>query len=191
MLPHLALTLADLSPLIAGADMAISGTLSAVARVLSEAAGAGGDDRRAADGFPSVAEPPAMRELPLLPSRRRHFGPAVIRLLYAIGSACGRSSLRPVSQLRRQLGLPGVRDELIDGLLRSERISAMYPPAFARLPADAPPQGKARRSLIMTAGMVRPAPWNPRLRIFWRADRPRSSSRWAASSCMPQGFLRS
>jgi UDP:flavonoid glycosyltransferase YjiC (YdhE family) len=51
--------------------------------------------------------------------------------------------MRPVTRLRRDLGLPPVRDELLDGPRRSERIFAMYPPAFAPLPVDAPAQARS------------------------------------------------
>jgi len=144
MLPHLALTLADLVPAIAGADLVIGGTLSAVARIVAEAAGLPMVTVILQPmGFLSVAEPPAMRELPFLPTLRRHFGSGIVRLLYAFGSAQGRPSLRPVMQLRGELGLPCVRDELVDGPGRTERIFAMYPPAFAPLASDAPPQASS------------------------------------------------
>jgi UDP:flavonoid glycosyltransferase YjiC (YdhE family) len=144
MLPHLALTLADLVPAIAGADLVIGGTLSAVARIVAEAVGVPMVTVILQPmGFLSVSEPPTMRELPFLPTLRRHLGPGIIRLLYALGSAQGRSSLRPVIQLRSELGLPRVRDELVDGPGRTERIFAMYPPAFAPLPPDAPPQASS------------------------------------------------
>jgi rhamnosyltransferase subunit B len=139
MLPHLAATLEDLVPLIAEADLVIGGTLSAVARVVAESAGVPMITVLLQPmGFLSVAEPPTMREVPLLPRLRRLFGPQVVRMLYGIGSVQGRSSMKPIRALRRDLQLPRVRDELIDGVRRSERIFAMYPPAFARLPVDAP-----------------------------------------------------
>jgi rhamnosyltransferase subunit B len=143
MLPHLDMTVADLRAVITGADMVIGGTLSAVARIVAEAAGVPMVTIFLQPmGFLSVAEPPAMREMPFLPALRRHCGPGVVRMLYAVASAQGRSTLRPVTRLRRELGLPAVRDELVDGPLRTERIFAMYPPAFARLPSDAPPQAQ-------------------------------------------------
>jgi UDP:flavonoid glycosyltransferase YjiC (YdhE family) len=144
MLPHLALTLSDLRSVIAGADLVICGTLSAVARIVAEAAGVPVVTIALQPmSFLSVAEPPAMREMPFLPALRRACGPGVVRLLYAVASAQGRPSMRPVTRLRRDLGLPAVRDELLDGPRRSERIFAMYPPAFAALPVDAPPQAQS------------------------------------------------
>jgi len=139
MLPHLDLTVADLTQAIVGADLVIGGTLSAVARIVAEAAGVSMVTVVLQPmGFLSVAEPPAMREVPFLPALRRYLGPGVVRALYAIGSARGRASMRPVTGLRRKLGLAPVGDELFDGPRRSERIFALYPPAFAPLPADAP-----------------------------------------------------
>jgi len=144
MLPHLALTLADLRAVIAGADLVICGTLSAVARIVAEVAGVPVVTIALQPmSFLSVAEPPAMREMPFLPALRKTCGPGVVRLLYAVASAQGRPSMRPVTRLRRDLGLPPVRDELIDGPRRSERIFALYPPAFAPLAVDAPPQAQS------------------------------------------------
>lgn len=144
MLPHLALTLSDLRSVIAGADLVICGTLSAVARIVAEAACVPVVTIALQPmSFLSVAEPPAMREMPFLPALRRTCGPGVVRLLYAVASAQGRPSMRPVTRLRRDLGLPPVRDELLDGPRRSERIFAMYPPAFAPLPIDAPAQARS------------------------------------------------
>ncbi|MDB5708004.1 MAG: hypothetical protein JWL96_74 [Sphingomonas bacterium] len=144
MLPHLALTLNDLRAVIAGADLVICGTLSAVARIVAEAAGVPVVTIALQPmSFLSVAEPPAMREMPFLPVLRKTCGPGVVRLLYAMASAQGRPSMRPVAWLRRDLGLPAVRDELVDGPRRSERIFAMYPPAFAPLPVDAPAQARS------------------------------------------------
>lgn len=144
MLPHLALTLRDLRAVIAGAELVICGTLSAVARIVAEAAGVPVVTVALQPmSFLSVAEPPAMREMPFLPVLRKACGPGVVRLLYAVASAQGRPGMRPVTQLRRDLGLPPVRDELLDGPRRSERIFAMYPPAFAPLPVDAPCQAQS------------------------------------------------
>ena len=139
MLPYLDLTLADLRAVIPGADLVIAGSLSAVARIVAEAAGVPVVTVALQPmGFLSVADPPTMREMPFLPALRRTCGPGVVRMLYAVASAQGRPALRPVTRLRRSLGLPKVRDELVDGPRRSERIFAMYPPAFAALPSDAP-----------------------------------------------------
>ncbi|MDB5673122.1 MAG: hypothetical protein JWM65_104 [Sphingomonas bacterium] len=144
MLPHLALTLNDLRAVIAGADLVICGTLSAVARIVAEAAGVPVVTIALQPmSFLSVAEPPAMREVPFLPMLRKTCGPGVVRMLYALGSVQGRPSMRPVTRLRHDLGLPPVRDELVDGPRRSERIFAMYPPAFAPLPIDAPCQARS------------------------------------------------
>ncbi len=144
MLPHLASTLSDLRGVIAGADMVICGTLSAVARVVAEAAHVPIVTIALQPmSFLSVAEPPAMREMPFLPMLRRTCGPGAVRLLYAVASAQGRPGMRPLKRLRRTLGLPPVRDELVDGPRRSERIFAMYPPAFAPLPVDAPIQARS------------------------------------------------
>ena len=144
MLPHLDLTLTDLRAVIARADLVICGTLSAVARIVAEAAGVPVVTIALQPmGFLSVAEPPAMREMPFLPALRKTCGPGVVRMLYAVASVQGRPSMRPVTRLRRELGLPPVRDELFDGPRRSERIFAMYPPAFAELPVDAPRQAQS------------------------------------------------
>ncbi len=141
MLPHITQTVEDLRAVMAGADLVICGTLSAVARIVAEAAAIPVVTIALQPmSFLSVSDPPSMREMPFLPTLRRACGPGVVRLLYAIASIQGRPSLRPVTRLRRELGLPPVRDELIDGPRHSERIFAMYPPAFAALPADAPPQ---------------------------------------------------
>lgn len=144
MLPHLASTVSDLRAVLAGADMVICGTLTVVARVVAEAAGVPIVTIALQPmSFLSAAEPPAMREMPFLPTLRRACGPGAVRLLYAVASAQGRSSMRPLKRLRRTLGLAPVRDELVDGPRRSERIFAMYPPAFAPLPVDAPIQARS------------------------------------------------
>lgn len=144
MLPHIAETVEDLRAVMTGADLVVCGTLAAVARIVAESAGVPVVTVALQPmSFLSVAEPPAMREMPFLPALRKTCGPAVVRMLYALASAQGRPSLRPVTRLRRELGLPAVRDELIDGPRRSERIFAMYPPAFAALPVDAPDQAQS------------------------------------------------
>lgn len=144
MLPHLAATVQDLRAAMTGADLLICGTLSVVARIVAEAAGVPIVTIALQPmGFLSVAEPPTMREVPFLPALRRACGPGVVRVLYALGSAQGRLGMRPVAELRRTLGLAPVRDELVDGPQRSERIFALYAPAFAPIPADAPPQARS------------------------------------------------
>jgi rhamnosyltransferase subunit B len=144
MLPHLAATLSDLRKVIAGADLVICGTLSVVARIVAEAADVPVVTIALQPmGFLSVAEPPTMREMPFLPVLRKTCGAGVVRMLYALGSAQGRPGMRPVARLRRELGLAPVRDELVDGPRRSARIFALYPPAFAALPVDAPVQARS------------------------------------------------
>ncbi|MFA5963699.1 MAG: nucleotide disphospho-sugar-binding domain-containing protein [Sphingomonas sp.] len=143
MLPHIAQTVEDLRAVMADADLVICGTLAAVARIVAESAGVPVVTVALQPmSFLSVAEPPTMREMPFLPTLRKTCGPAVVRMLYALASAQGRPSMRPVTRLRHELGLPAVRDELLDGPRRSERIFAMYPPAFAALPSDAPCQAR-------------------------------------------------
>lgn len=173
MLPHLALTLADLVPVIAGADLVIGGSLSAVARIVAEAAGVPMVTIVLQPmGFLSAMEPPAMREVPFLPQLRRHFGPGIVRMLYALGSMQGRASLRPVRRLRTELGLPSVRDELVDGPYRSECLFAMYPPAFAPLACDAPRHARSAGFPYYDGPDHAAATIDPAIRAFLDAGSP-------------------
>lgn len=141
MLPHLDRTIQDLRAVIASADLVIAGPLSVVARLVAEQAGVPvATVMLQPMAFRSVADPPRMREAPLACGVARRCGPGAVRLLYSIATLRGRRSLRPIARLRRDLRLPPVRDEIVAGIARSEAIFAMYPPAFAPVPTDAPAQ---------------------------------------------------
>ncbi|WP_174292347.1 glycosyltransferase [Sphingomonas bacterium] len=140
-LPHLAASYLDLSAAMRGADVVVGGSLSTAARIAAEVAGLPLVTLVLQPmGFLSAAEPPLMSEAPWLRSVGQRCGRSAVRALYALASWRGRASLRPAIELRRRLGLAPLRDELIDGPRRSERIVAMYPASFAPLAADAPPQ---------------------------------------------------
>ena len=139
ILPHLESSFDDCSRAIAGADLVIGSSFSVGARITAEAAGVPFVTLMLQPiAFCSAEEPPIIREARFLPEFRRRFGPGLIRLIYALGRVRFRSRRRPVDDLRKRLGLPKVRDELIEGPLRAEKLFALYPPAFAPLPLDAP-----------------------------------------------------
>lgn len=144
ILPHLENSFADCSRAIAGANLVIGSSFSIAARIAAEAAGVPFVTLMLQPiAFCSAEEPPIIREARFLPALRRWFGPGLIRLIYALGRARFRSRRRPVDDLRKRLGLPKVRDELIEGPLRAEKLFALYPPAFAPLAADAPPHAES------------------------------------------------
>ncbi|CAA9508657.1 MAG: hypothetical protein AVDCRST_MAG91-1501 [uncultured Sphingomonadaceae bacterium] len=139
ILPHFEDSFADCSRAIAGADLVIGSTFSIAARIATESAGIPFVTLMLQPiAFCSAEDPPIIKEARFLPWLRRRFGTGPIRLIYALGRTRFRSRRRPVDDLRRRLGLPEVRDELIEGPLRAEKLFALFPPAFAPLPADAP-----------------------------------------------------
>lgn len=138
--PHLAATVADLSAAMADCDVVVGGSLSLAARILAEAAGLPVATLLLQPmGWLSAVDPPVMAEAPWLPAIGRRCGASAVEALYKVASIRGRAGLRPFAQLRQRLGLPRVRDEIRDNPRRGALTLAMYPPAFAGLPADAPP----------------------------------------------------
>ncbi|WP_267381174.1 MULTISPECIES: glycosyltransferase [unclassified Sphingomonas] len=139
--PHATEGFADLQAAMAGAALVVGGALSTIARVAAEAAGLPLVTLVLQPmGFLSVTDPPCLGARPWLRAVGRHGGAGSVRALYALASLRERSSLDMANRLRAGAGLPRMRDELREGPRRSERLIAMYPAAFAPLPADAPPQ---------------------------------------------------
>lgn len=141
MLPHIEATLADLATAIAGADLVIAGPLSIAARAMAEL-----HDVPVVTlmlqpmAFRSTLEPPRMREAPFVDRIGRWCGPGSVRLLYRLATVKGRHRLEPLARWRSEHRLPALADPIIDGIEASLAIFAMYPAAFAGLPADAPRQ---------------------------------------------------
>ena len=137
--PYLEVTLADLTDAAAGCDAVVGGSLSAVARLVAEAAGLPLVTLILQPmGFLSCTDPPVFGEAPWLAAIGRRCGPAAMAALYRVASLRGSTALRPLIQLRARMGLPRLRDELRDGPRGGAGIVALYPTAFAALPDDAP-----------------------------------------------------
>ena len=139
LLPHLERSYTDLAAVMPGTDLALTSGFSVAARTAADAAGV----PFATVLFQPIAmmsrlDPPVVGEV-WLPARvQRRVGPRTLRLLYGLAHRRLGRRRAPVDALRARLGLPAVRDELLDGPLRGAHVFALYPPAFAPLAPDAP-----------------------------------------------------
>lgn len=141
VLPYAEATLADLKPVIAGADLVIGSTFSILARIAAQAAGV---PLASALLQPltllSAEDPPVMmRGETTLVTLRRWLGPGVIRPLLRLAEWASARQMKPFAALRVAAGAPPFAgNEMLAGPLAVERAVGLWSPAFAPAPGDAP-----------------------------------------------------
>jgi rhamnosyltransferase subunit B len=89
--------------------------------------------------FLSAYEPPIPAPLPSIVKLRR-FGPGVMRAVWNAGKRHSMSWTRPVTKLRRELGLPPAKDPLFEDAQSPELVLALFSPSFAEPQPDWPAQ---------------------------------------------------
>jgi len=141
VLPYAEATLADLKPVIAGADLVISSTFSILARIAAQAAGV---PLASALLQPitllSAEDPPVLpRGETTLVRLRRWFGPGAVRPLLRLADRAYAKRMKPFAALRAAAGAPPFAgNEMLAGPLAVERAVGLWSPAFAPAPTDAP-----------------------------------------------------
>jgi rhamnosyltransferase subunit B len=140
--PYLDQTFADLSEIIAGAELVIAGSFSFVGRIAAEKHQVPFVSILLSPMlFYSVDDPPYFIEIQWLPRVKAILGRTAVKLAMKAIHARLHEQLRRVDELRAKLGLPrSNRVPLLDGPLRGALIAGLYSPLFAKLPADAPRQ---------------------------------------------------
>ena len=87
--------------------------------------------------FMSAFDPPLPAPLPGL-VRLRIFGPRVMRAAFDFGKRASLSWMKPVLDLRREIGLPPGRNPMFEGGQSPELVLAMFSKAFAEPQPDWP-----------------------------------------------------
>lgn len=141
LVPYAAVTLADLKPVVTGADLVIASSFSIHARIAAQAAGV-----RLATALLqpitllSAEDPPVLtRGETALVTLRRWFGPGAVRPLLRLAERRFARGLKPFARLRAEAGAPPFAgNEMLAGPLAVERAVGLWSPVFAPAPADAP-----------------------------------------------------
>jgi len=140
MMPHLRDSYDDLMTAVQGADLLVTheviyaGPLVAqktgirwVSCVLSPIA------------FFSAYDPPVLPPYPAL-AKLRALGPVINGAILRLGKLTTRNWLKPVRQLRSELGLPLAENPLFEGKHSPELVLALFSPLLAQPQLDWPPQ---------------------------------------------------
>lgn len=141
VLPYAEATLADLKPVMAGADLVIGSTFSILARIAAQAAGVPLASALLQPlALLSAEDPPVMmRGETTLVTLRRWLGPGAVRPLLRLAEWASARQMRPFAALRAAAGAPPFRgNEMLAGPLAVDRAVGLWSPAFAPAPADAP-----------------------------------------------------
>ena len=117
---------------IAGADLLVTHPITFGAQIAAEKSGIRWASTALAPmGFPSEHEPALRRQFPAL-ARMTTLGPMLDRLLLRYGRRVTGSWMRPVQQLRAQLGLPLGANPLFEGQFSPSLTLALFSPLFGR-----------------------------------------------------------
>ncbi|WP_084583040.1 glycosyltransferase [Sphingomonas azotifigens] len=141
VLPYAEVTLADLKPVMAGADLVIGSTFSILARIAAQAVGV---PLASALLQPltllSAEDPPVMmRGETILVTLRRWFGPGAVRPLLRLAERASARQMKPFAALRVAAGAPPFAgNEMLAGPLAVDRAVGLWSPGFASAPADVP-----------------------------------------------------
>jgi UDP:flavonoid glycosyltransferase YjiC (YdhE family) len=142
LLPYAEVTLADLKPVIAHADLVLASSFSIHARIAAQAAGV---PLASALLQPitllSAEDPPVLtRGETLLVTLRRWFGAGAVRPLLRAAERRYAKGLKPFAAMRAAAGAPPFAgNEVLAGPLAVERAIGLWSRAFSSAPADAPP----------------------------------------------------
>ncbi len=141
LVPYANATLADLKPVVAGADLVLASSFSIHARIAAQAAGV---PLATALLQPitllSAEDPPVLtRGETALVTLRRWFGPGAVRPLLRLAERAYAKGLKPFVALRKAAGAPPFAgNEMLAGPLAVARAIGLWSPAFSPAPADAP-----------------------------------------------------
>jgi UDP:flavonoid glycosyltransferase YjiC (YdhE family) len=142
LVPYAEVTLADLTPVVAGADLVLASSFSIHARIAAQAAGV-----RLASALLqpitllSAEDPPVLtRGETALVTLRRSFGAGAVRPLLRLAERRYAKGLKPFAALRAAAGAPPFAgNEMLSGPLAVERAIGLWSSAFSPAPADVPP----------------------------------------------------
>lgn len=141
LVPYAEVTLADLTPVVASADLVLASSFSIHARIAAQAAGV----RLASALLQPItllsAEDPSVltRGETALVALRRWFGPGAVRPLLRLAERRYAKGLKPFAALRAAAGAPPFAgNELLSGPLAADPALGLWSPAFSPAPADAP-----------------------------------------------------
>lgn len=141
LVPYAEVTLADLKPVVANADLVLASSFSIHARIAAQAAGV---PLASALLQPitllSAEDPPVLtRGETLLVTLRRWFGACAVRPLLRAAERRYAAGLRPFATMREAAGAPPFAgNELLAGPLAVDCAIGLWSPPFARAPGDAP-----------------------------------------------------
>ncbi|WP_333571139.1 glycosyltransferase [Sphingomonas sp.] len=141
LVPYAEVTLADLKPVVAGAELVLASSFSIHARIAAQAVGV---PLATALLQPitllSAEDPPVLtRGETALVTLRRWFGPGAVRPLLRLAERAYAKGLKPFVALRKAAGAPPFAgNEMLAGPLAVARAIGLWSPAFSPAPADAP-----------------------------------------------------
>ena len=141
LVPYAGVTLADLKPVVTGADLVVASSFSIHARIAAQAAGV-----RLATALLqpitllSAEDPPVLtRGETMLVRLRRWFGPGAVRPLLRLAERRFAKGLEPFAQLRADAGAPPFAgNEILAGPLAVDRAVGLWSTAFSPAPSDTP-----------------------------------------------------
>jgi UDP:flavonoid glycosyltransferase YjiC (YdhE family) len=142
LVPYAEVTLADLTPVVAGADLVLASSFSIHARIAAQAAGV---PLASALLQPitllSAEDPPVLtRGETALVTLRRWFGAGAVRPLLRLAEKRYAKGLKPFAAMRAAAGAPPFAgNEVLAGPLAVDRAIGLWSSVFSPAPADAPP----------------------------------------------------
>lgn len=89
--------------------------------------------------FLSAYDPPVLPNAIWL-SRLHRFGPGLMKLIWKLGRSRARMWTKPISDLRREIGLPPGENPLFEGAHAPELVLALFSSLLAKPQPDWPPQ---------------------------------------------------
>ncbi|WP_066719563.1 glycosyltransferase [Sphingomonas pituitosa] len=174
LVPYAEISLADLAPVIAGADLVLASSFSIHARIAAQAAGV---PLASALLQPitllSAEDPPVLtRGETALVMLRRWFGAGAVRPLLRLADRRYAKGLKPFAALRAAMGAPPFAgNELLAGPLAVERAVGLWSPAFSPRPADTPASFVQTGFLFYDGGFAGEG-LSPALEAFLQAGAP-------------------
>lgn len=142
LVPYAEVTLADLKPVVASADLVLASSFSIHARIAAQAAGV---PLASALLQPitllSAEDPPVLtRGETALVTLRRWFGPGAVRPLLRLAERRYAKGLKPFAAMRAAAGAPPFTgNEVLAGPLAVDHAIGLWSPVFSPAPRDVPP----------------------------------------------------
>ncbi len=174
LVPYAEATLADLKPVVAGADLVLASSFSIHARIAAQAAGV---PLASALLQPitllSAEDPPVLtRGETALVTLRRWFGPGAVRPLLRLADRRFAKAQKPFVALRAAAGAPPFAgNEMLAGPLAVERAIGLWSAGFSPAPSDAPASFLQTGFLFYDGGFAGEG-LSPALAAFLQAGAP-------------------